>query len=189
MPHISIAEAFATAAHHAINQRRKYTYEPYINHPAEVAHLVSMVTEDPEIIAAAWLHDVVEDTGVTSKVILHMFGARVTHLVKALTDVADDSISPRAARAAVNLAHLAKACPDAQTIKLADIISNSRSLVELNPDFARVWIPEAVAKLEVLPLGDANLRGTATTLVRLAGNRLAEIAFCKASRRLKNGGR
>lgn len=59
------ARVFATAAHGAVGQVRKYTGEPYINHPAEVVQIVRSVQHTPDMIAAAWLHDVVEDTAVT----------------------------------------------------------------------------------------------------------------------------
>jgi len=80
------ARAFATAAHAAVKQLRKYTGEPYIVHPAAVAEIVKSVRHTPEMIAAAWLHDVVEDTGVTLEAIESEFGADVTSLVFWLTD-------------------------------------------------------------------------------------------------------
>ena len=62
---IERAAEFAKAAHEGIDQRRKYTNEPYIVHPQLVAEIVSSVTDDEDMICAAWLHDVVEDTPVT----------------------------------------------------------------------------------------------------------------------------
>ena len=62
---IKKARQFAQQAHAAFDQRRKYTGEPYIVHPAEVARLVASVSNDEAMICAAWLHDVVEDTEVT----------------------------------------------------------------------------------------------------------------------------
>ena len=76
------AQVFAIAAHAAVQQKRKYTNEPYIVHPAEVASIVAGVegsTED--MVAAAWLHDVVEDTGVTITDINLNFGADIAALV------------------------------------------------------------------------------------------------------------
>ena len=58
------AKAFATQAHASIDQRRKYTGLPYIVHPEAVAELVEATGAGPEVVAAAWLHDVVEDTPV-----------------------------------------------------------------------------------------------------------------------------
>ena len=59
---ISRAARFAKAAHESIDQRRKYSGEPYIVHPKAVAAIVATVTRDEHMISAAWLHDVVEDT-------------------------------------------------------------------------------------------------------------------------------
>ena len=85
---IEKARVFATAAHAAAAQLRKYTNEPYIVHPTEVASIVDNVEGSThEMVAAAWLHDVVEDTGVTIEVIRAEFGEKVAELVGWLTDV------------------------------------------------------------------------------------------------------
>ena len=76
---------FATAAHEG--QVRKYTGEPYINHPVEVMRIVKTVSDDPAMHAAALLHDVVEDTDVTIEDIVREFGDDVAQLVDDLTDV------------------------------------------------------------------------------------------------------
>lgn len=82
------ARRYATQAHAAAGQRRKYTDEPYIVHPAAVAELVRSVTDDEQMIAAAWLHDTVEDTPSTLQDIESHFGPRVAKLVDMLTDSA-----------------------------------------------------------------------------------------------------
>ena len=82
------AAEFAERAHAAIDQRRKYSNEPYIVHPRAVATLVGEVTECEKTIAAAWLHDVVEDTPVTIEEVLTQFGEEVAGLVADLTDIA-----------------------------------------------------------------------------------------------------
>ena len=76
---IEEAAAFAAQAHHGTF--RKGTQIPYITHPMEAAVIVSGFTDDPEMIAAALLHDVVEDTGVTEEEIRERFGSRVACLV------------------------------------------------------------------------------------------------------------
>lgn len=65
MSKIERAATYAQAAHESTNQRRKYTDEPHIVHPAEVAEIVSNVTDDENMICAAWLHDVVENTDLS----------------------------------------------------------------------------------------------------------------------------
>ncbi len=148
------AEEFAKRAHGELGQRRKYTGEPYEVHPEAVARLVASVTDDPEVIAAAWLHDVVEDTGVTLKEIEQEFGARVMELVADLTDVSRQPDGNRAVRKAIDLAHTAKAAPEAKTVKLADLIDNCRSIAAHDPGFAKVYLDEMGRMLDVLKDGD-----------------------------------
>lgn len=152
------ARMFATAAHAAVGQLRKYTFEPYIVHPAEVAEIVAGVGGSDAQVAAAWLHDTVEDTGVTLELIRKEFGDEVSTLVGWLTDVSRPDHGNRAARKAVDRAHTASAPAEAQTIKLADLICNTKSIVAHDPEFARVYLAEKRALLEVMTKGDARLR-------------------------------
>jgi (p)ppGpp synthase/HD superfamily hydrolase len=152
------ARVFATAAHAAVAQLRKYTNEPYIVHPAEVFSIVSTVDgATEEMLAAAWLHDVVEDTGVTNEVIREMFGDKVAELVGWLTDVSRPEQGNRATRKAIDRAHSAMAPAEAQTIKLADLISNTRSIMEHDVSFAKTYLEEKRLLLEVMNKGDARL--------------------------------
>ena len=152
------ALTFATAAHAAVGQLRKYTNEPYVVHPIEVAGIVSKVPgATDEMIAAAYLHDVVEDTGVTIELIRKEFGDEVAELVGWLTDVSRPDHGNRAQRKAVDRAHTAGAPAAAQTIKLADLISNTRSIVEHDEKFAKTYLAEKRLLLEVLKHGDAEL--------------------------------
>ena len=150
---VARAKAFAQKAHRAMGQKRKYTGEPYIVHPQAVAQLVASVTDDPQVIAAAWLHDVVEDTSVTLKDIEEQFGTRVMELVADLTDVSRQPDGNRAVRKAIDLAHTAKASPEAKTIKLADLIDNCRSIVAHDSKFAPIYLEEMARLLEVLKDG------------------------------------
>ncbi len=151
------ARRFATALHAAAGQRRKYTDEPYIVHPQAVADLVRSVTDDEEMIAAAWLHDTVEDTSSTLNDIEQQFGSRVASLVAMLTDSAQPHAKNRAARKLAHFRHTAEASPDAQTIKLADIIDNTRAIVRFDPDFARIYLIEKQAQIELLLQGNPQL--------------------------------
>ena len=152
------ARVFATAAHAAVGQLRKYTFEPYIVHPAEVAEIVAEAGGTPEMIAAAWLHDTVEDTGVTSELIRAEFGDEVATLVGWLTDVSRPDHGNRAARKAVDRAHTAAAPAEAQTIKLADLICNTKSIVAHDPKFAVTYLAEKRELLEVMTKGNPSLR-------------------------------
>jgi len=155
------ARVFATAAHAAVAQLRKYTNEPYIVHPAEVVSIVRTVPHTPAMLAAAWLHDVVEDTGVTLETVRAEFGVEVADLVGWLTDVSRPDHGNRASRKAVDRAHSAAAPASAQTVKLADLISNTRSILEHDVKFARTYLEEKRLLLEVMTKGDATLMAQA----------------------------
>lgn len=148
------AQVFATAAHGAIRQVRKYTGEPYITHPAVVAEIVALVPGHTwQMISAAWLHDVLEDTGVTEDTIREIFGAEVTQMVKDLTNV-PLTAGNRAARYQMNLEKLSKASPQTKTIKIADLLHNTKSIVEHDRGFAPVYLREKLGALDVLREGD-----------------------------------
>jgi len=160
----SKAKQFADVAHEG--QKRKYTGEPYILHPVAVAELVRSVPHTPAMIAAALLHDVVEDTPITLDEIERVFGFEVAVLVEMLTDVSKLSDGNRAARKAIDREHTAKASPAAKTIKLADLIENSKSIMAHDPAFAKVYLVEKALLLEVLREGDATLWAMAAEIVR-----------------------
>ena len=148
---VRMAQLFAQAAHGATGQVRRYTGEPYIEHPAEVVALLKRagVTDDV-MLAAAWLHDVVEDTAIGLPVLHRVFGPFVWHLVRDLTDVTILSDGNRAARKAIELDRIRHAHPLARSVKLADLISNTRSIREHDPKFWPVYRAEALALLDVL---------------------------------------
>jgi (p)ppGpp synthase/HD superfamily hydrolase len=166
-----LAFAYATAAHGALNQRRKYTGEPYINHPVEVANIVSCtvgVTES--MIQAALLHDVVEDTAITLDEIGAHFGGVVRTHLSYLTDrsvqlnLKEAGVSRRI-RKQIDAEHLSRASGDTQTIKLSDLISNSADIVKHDPKFGKVYLAEKEALLAVLTKGDKVLYEIATELL------------------------
>lgn len=154
---IDRAAAFAKTAHESIDQRRKYTNEPYIVHPQAVASTVASVTDDEAMIAAAWLHDVVEDTPITIDMIRDEFRDDVANLVDDLTDVALKTDGNRKARLAIDREHTANASVRAKTIKLADLIDNLSDIVNQNPGFAVKYVAEKELLLTVLRDGDASL--------------------------------
>jgi len=151
------ARRYATEAHTRINHLRKYTRQPYAVHLKAVAQLVQEVSDDPEMIAAAWLHDTVEDTEVTFQDLELEFGPAVAQLVSELTDVSRLADGNRAVRKAIDRAHLAGASPRGQTIKLADLIDNCRDIARHDEGFARTYAVEKAALLEVLTRGDRRL--------------------------------
>jgi len=162
------ARLFATVAHYG--QARKYTGEPYIVHPEAVANLVREVEGRTDVmLAAAWLHDTVEDTYVTHEYLRAEFGPAVAGLVDQLTDVSRPWHGNREIRKARDREHLAFASPEAKTIKLADLIDNSRSILAHDPGFAQLYIAEKRALLAVLREGDAKLWRQAHDIVQESG--------------------
>jgi (p)ppGpp synthase/HD superfamily hydrolase len=162
---IDAARAYAAEAHGGIGQLRKYTNDPYIVHPEEVAALVATRPHTPEMIAAALLHDVVEDTPRSIEEIHQRFGPVVADLVADLTDVSKPSDGNRRVRKAMDRAHTAAASNQAKTIKLADLISNSASITAHDPNFAPVYMDEKRALLDALVGGDPVLLARAQQIV------------------------
>ncbi|MCE3295760.1 MAG: relA 3 [Crocinitomicaceae bacterium] len=166
--------AFAEKAHG--EQKRKYTPEKYIVHPIRVMNTCKRVTNDICILAAAILHDVLEDTPVQKNelrdyllsVMSPQDAQRTLKLVVELTDVFIKKDYPqlnRRARKAKELLRLEKTSPDSQTIKYADIIDNSVEIVKYDPDFARVFLFECRTNLRKLGKGNQQLYREAIEMV------------------------
>ncbi|MBR2521375.1 MAG: bifunctional (p)ppGpp synthetase/guanosine-3',5'-bis(diphosphate) 3'-pyrophosphohydrolase [Oscillospiraceae bacterium] len=130
--HSIFAQAIWFAAEAHCNTYRKQRPVPYIIHPMEVAVIVSNITVDPEVLAAAVLHDVVEDTSAEIEDVERMFGSRVAAMVAAETEdkMKDRDSSQtwmeRKTRALEYLENTAD--KNVQIIALADKLSNMRSL-------------------------------------------------------------
>lgn len=162
------AEIWAKRWH--ADQVRKYSGEPYWTHPIAVAHLVKSVPHTPEMIAAALMHDILEDTKATETEMRAEFGDAVTDLVLWLTDISKPSDGNREVRKRIDRAHTAAAPPAAKTVKLADLIDNSKSILARDPDFAKVYLSEKRRLLDdALKEGDATLWVIADEIVRGAG--------------------
>jgi (p)ppGpp synthase/HD superfamily hydrolase len=125
------AASFA-AEKHAAQKRKGAAAEPYINHLLEVATLVSMALAQPDthLVMAALLHDTIEDVGVTKEQLAAAFGSDVADLVE---EVTDDKSLPKAERKRLQVASAPKKTVRAQTLKLADKISNLRSMLNSPP--------------------------------------------------------
>ena len=152
---LEIAINFASAAHSG--QKRKYSGIPYITHPIAVMEIVSTVEHDENMLIAAVLHDVVEDTKRTLNDIKYYFGDDVAELVGHLTDVSKPEDGKRSIRKEIDAVHLSKACGRAKTIKLADLVHNSQSIIENDERFAKVYIAEKERLLDSLVGGDRYL--------------------------------
>lgn len=122
-------EAMIFASQQHDGMLRKGTHLPYIVHPAEVMAIASALTEDPEILAAAVLHDVIEDCGVTEDMLCEQFGARVTRLVLSETQRHDgDPCVTWDARKKEAIARIARGGRSVKLIALADKLSNMRAI-------------------------------------------------------------
>lgn len=127
-----VSEAAELAARRHTAQRRKGRgEEPYVNHLAEVASLVAAATngEDPELVAAGWLHDTLEDTETGKEELVRRFGGRVAGIVQECTD---DMGLPQSERRRRQAADAGKKSAGAKLVKIADKISNVRA--RLYPD-------------------------------------------------------
>lgn len=159
-------QEFADKAHD--KQKRKYSGERYITHPIRVMNICRQYTEDQTILAAALLHDVLEDTPVTKlkmKLFLedlmeHKAAEKTIKLVVALTDVYTKEKFPwlnRNRRRLKETERLGAIPGDAQTIKYADIIDNSIDITLNDPDFATVYLKECMNILRSMTGGNPEL--------------------------------
>ncbi|WP_019025297.1 MULTISPECIES: HD domain-containing protein [unclassified Thioalkalivibrio] len=160
------ARLFATEAHASAGNIRKYTGAPYIEHPKAVAAIVRSVPHTPEMLAAAWLHDTVEDTPTTLACLHSAFGSEVAQMVEMLTDVSRPVDGNRAQRKSLDRDHISRASPEAKTVKLADLLDNSQSILRHDPRFAVIYLQEKRALLGVLHEGDPALYSRALDVVR-----------------------
>lgn len=161
-----LAQGFAMCAHR--NQRRKYEDAPYVVHCERVARIVAEYTDDANVIAAAMMHDVLEDTDVTAEEMRRVFGDAITDLVLEVTDVWRPSDGKRAVRKEKDKEHLAKSSAGGATIKLADIIDNSLNIAIHDKGFAPVYLREVEAVLQVLKQGDKRLWDRARDTLKTA---------------------
>jgi len=128
-----LLHALSFAADKHRDQRRKGVNAlPYINHPIEVAELLLQVgnIDDPTILAAAILHDTLEDTETSPAELEQNFGPEIRAYVE---EVSDDRSLPKATRKALQIEHAAQLSPGAKVIKLADKIANVRDIANNPP--------------------------------------------------------
>lgn len=157
------------------NQRRKYTNAPYTDHLAEVAGIVATITDfdtiHPEaLIATAWLHDIVEDCGYTAERLWEEldpdldYPTEADQVVRGVLWLPDLEEGNRATRKRLSRERLARAPHWVQTIKCADLISNTGSIVQFDPAFAKVYLEEKRLLLHVMTKADRRLWDIANQL-------------------------
>ncbi len=177
---LDTAVTMAARAHDG--QRRKYTGEPYITHCLEVVsilmrHGIKDKGDGRNMLAAAMLHDVMEDTPLDYRWMLSFLrcygddnASRVCTLVRELTE--PERQGNRATRKAVEAQRLSMVSPEAQTIKYADLISNTSSITQHDPDFARIYLQEKWNILKVMRAGDETLLNYALIVCEEAADEL-----------------
>lgn len=151
------ARDYATQAQGRIHHPGQPMGQAFDEHLRAVANIVKSVTEDPVTLAAAWLHDVVEDTPSTFQDIEDQFGPEVAALVAEVSAVSRPSDGDRLVRQAIDRAHLAQASDRGQTIKLADLIDTCKDLCKHNSEQAKPFVVKMAGHLDVLCAGDAGL--------------------------------
>lgn len=157
-------------------QLRKYTGERYIGHPVRVVQILRPYFSDATILAAALLHDVLEDTPITAPDMKRMLdnimneddASRTLSLVVELTDIFVKKDYPRLNRQdrkEKEALRLSKVSSDAQSIKYADIIDNVTDIMGQDTDFAPVFVREAKRILIAMKDGHPELRNRAMNIV------------------------
>lgn len=165
---------FADKAHG--EQERKYTAERYIAHPMRVMETCRKYTDDVTILAAALLHDVLEDTEVSTEEMLeflekmmgHDNAARTVKLVEELTDIYTKTNYPkwnRRKRKSKEADRIEATSAASQLVKYADIIDNTSEIVTQDPDFAKVFLHECRTLLRRMSKGNRELYAQAVVCV------------------------
>jgi guanosine-3',5'-bis(diphosphate) 3'-pyrophosphohydrolase len=146
-----VRDAYELLVDKHVGQVQKVNGRPYVEHPAAVATDVSEAGFDPEMVAAALLHDIVEDSHVTVDDVRERFGDRVAGLVEAMTDRAE--IEPYERRKALHRERVVAAGPEAAAIFAADKLNNVRALrsayQEQGEEVAKRFVQPLEAKLRV----------------------------------------
>lgn len=157
---------FADKAHG--NQVRKYIPRRYIIHPVRVMKRCRQYTGEFHVLAAALLHDVLEDTKVGRDELMSFLetvtntalAEKILNLVVELTDIYTVENFPyldRKARKMMEASRLEHISPEAQLIKYADIMDNTNEIVDCDPDFAMTYLEECSMLLGKMILGDFEL--------------------------------
>jgi hypothetical protein len=154
---VKSARLFANESHDRFSSGRVSALQNLPAHLKSVAQIVSSVTDNHETIAAAWLHDLVEDTAVTLGDLERRFGPHVAKLVSEITIPFSAAGRTPATHLALAKEQLAQASPAAKTIKLADLIDTCSELHKSNPVSLIAYASEADELAAVLEGGDQRL--------------------------------
>lgn len=165
---ISIKAAKYASAQHCKGPRRKYTGRPYIEHPARVATRVyHHPISNPDIVAAAWLHDVVEDCPVTIEEITKLFNPTVSKYVKELTNPSKSySQLSRHERKKLDREHYKRVSHEAKIIKLIDRIDNLNEIPHDTNFTKELYAPESLLLLHTLKGTDKQLENELEQIIQ-----------------------
>lgn len=161
---IIVAAQFAARCH--AGQVRKYNGRPYITHPIRVAGRVATHEKATgELVAAAFLHDVVEDCGVTLLEIESRFGTEVARYVGHLTNFHRIPGIPRHERKRADRERLREIPWECKIVKLIDRIDNLWE-IDRTDGFAKIYAQESLLLVEVIRDGDYELSVELTELAQ-----------------------
>jgi GTP diphosphokinase / guanosine-3',5'-bis(diphosphate) 3'-diphosphatase len=174
------AAEFSAKKH--VSQRRKgKDLQPYINHPIRVAFLLTEIggVDNPQILAAALLHDTIEDTVTTSQELQELFGEVIKDIV---LEVSDDKSLPKPDRKRLQIEHASKKSSEAALVSIADKIANLEDIATNPPahwDHKRCceyleWAEKVVSKL---PVTNSNLLERFATTLKDGWKRLMDGAL------------
>ncbi len=164
-PTVLRAREWSILAHGDAGQFRAGSGLAYASHCAEVCAVLSTVTDDPDALSAAWLHDSKEDAGLSRERLALGHGDQVANLIMAVSGPEPQGFLSRADRKARFREQLAAASAQAQSLKLADVISNARNVRINNPKFAQTYLLEKQRDVLALSRGNRSLRNAAAKLV------------------------
>jgi (p)ppGpp synthase/HD superfamily hydrolase len=169
---VHFAREFAAWVHR--DQKMKYNqHAPYFRHVHRVACTLINFNRPVVEVVTGYLHDCMEDQGITQTTLEQLFGNTIANLVFFVTN---SSIGTREERNRNTLLKLKSAPAAAKNVKLADIVTNVIDVVDLDPKFAETYLPEKRAQLEVLQNGACKeLYEHTKQALEIAENKLAYI--------------
>lgn len=167
----NIARLVATQAHSG--QVRKYTSEPYINHPVRVAEWLSQFHVGELIEAGAICHDVIEDTDVGYHALELTVGTPVADLVMEVTNNVYPEGTPRIEKFWGNIIKLLTASHQAQTLKCGDVHDNIKDVYELDPSYGARYIAEKFFLVRLFTRAQADVRSAVLNLLSDIFNRMS----------------
>lgn len=159
----NIAKLVATQAHSG--QVRKYTNEPYVNHPLRVAQWLSQFNVGELIEAGAICHDVIEDTGVGYNALELTVGTPVADLVLEVTNLEFPEGTPRVTKFWNNVVKLVRASHQAQTLKCGDVVDNCKDIYDLDPSRAPRYIAEKFILVRLFTRAQGDVRAATINLL------------------------